>query len=278
MSDPYVGKLTYFRVYSGQLKSGDRVLNTTTGKTERISRILQMHANHREEREEIGAGEIAAGVGPEEHDDRRHALDGDGADRARVDDLPGPGDLGRRRAEDEGRPGQARPGPAAPRGGGPDVPRPHRRGDRPDADRRHGRAPPRDHRRPPEARVQRRRERRPAAGRVPRDGAQAGREDQREVRPPDRRPRAVRPRRDQPRARRAGLRLRVRRQDRRREDPEGVHRAGRPRHPGGDGVRASSAATPSSTSASSSSTARTTTSTRARSRSRSRARWPSRRR
>ena len=63
MSDPYVGKLTYFRVYSGKIKAGDRVLNTTTGKTERIGRILQMHANHREEREEIGAGEIAAGVG-----------------------------------------------------------------------------------------------------------------------------------------------------------------------------------------------------------------------
>jgi elongation factor G len=63
MSDPYVGKLTYFRVYSGQVKSGDRVLNTTTGRTERIGRILQMHANHREERAEIGAGEIAAGVG-----------------------------------------------------------------------------------------------------------------------------------------------------------------------------------------------------------------------
>jgi elongation factor G len=63
MSDPYVGKLTYFRVYSGQVKSGDRVLNTTTGKTERIGRILQMHANHREERTEIGAGEIAAAVG-----------------------------------------------------------------------------------------------------------------------------------------------------------------------------------------------------------------------
>jgi elongation factor G len=63
MSDPYVGKLTYFRVYSGTLKAGDRVLNTTTGKTERVSRILQMHANHREERESISAGEIAAGVG-----------------------------------------------------------------------------------------------------------------------------------------------------------------------------------------------------------------------
>src|SRR5712692_392472 len=63
MSDPYVGKLTYFRVYSGKIKAGDRVLNTTTGKTERISRILQMHANHREERQDIGAGEIAAAVG-----------------------------------------------------------------------------------------------------------------------------------------------------------------------------------------------------------------------
>ncbi len=63
MSDPYVGKLTYFRVYSGTVKAGDRILNTTNGKTERIGRILQMHANHREEREEIGAGDIAAGVG-----------------------------------------------------------------------------------------------------------------------------------------------------------------------------------------------------------------------
>ncbi len=63
MTDPYVGKLTYFRVYSGQVKAGDRVVNTTNGRTERIGRILQMHANHREERESIGAGEIAAAVG-----------------------------------------------------------------------------------------------------------------------------------------------------------------------------------------------------------------------
>ena len=63
MSDPYVGRLTYFRVYSGHVKAGNRVLNATNGKTERIGRILLMHANHREEREEIGAGEIAAAVG-----------------------------------------------------------------------------------------------------------------------------------------------------------------------------------------------------------------------
>jgi elongation factor G len=63
MTDPYVGKLTYFRVYSGRVKAGERVVNTTNGRTERIGRILQMHANHREERDEIGAGEIAAAVG-----------------------------------------------------------------------------------------------------------------------------------------------------------------------------------------------------------------------
>jgi elongation factor G len=63
MSDPFVGKLTYFRVYSGRLESGARMLNSTTGRTERVGRILMMHANHREEREEIYAGDIAAGVG-----------------------------------------------------------------------------------------------------------------------------------------------------------------------------------------------------------------------
>src|SRR6058998_2110476 len=63
MSDPYVGRLTYLRVYSGQVNAGDRVLNVATGKNERIGRILQMHANSREERESIGAGEIAAIVG-----------------------------------------------------------------------------------------------------------------------------------------------------------------------------------------------------------------------
>ncbi len=63
MSDPFVGKLTYFRVYSGTLEAGGRVLNASTGKTERIGRILMMHANHREEEELIYAGDIAAGVG-----------------------------------------------------------------------------------------------------------------------------------------------------------------------------------------------------------------------
>ncbi|MFN8130665.1 MAG: elongation factor G [Solirubrobacteraceae bacterium] len=63
MADPYVGKLTYFRVYSGKLEAGSRVLNVSTGRTERIGRILMMHANHREEVGEVRAGDIAAGVG-----------------------------------------------------------------------------------------------------------------------------------------------------------------------------------------------------------------------
>jgi elongation factor G len=63
MSDPYVGKLTYVRVYSGQIKAGERVVNTTNDRTERFGRILLMHANHREEADAIGAGDIAAIVG-----------------------------------------------------------------------------------------------------------------------------------------------------------------------------------------------------------------------
>jgi elongation factor G len=63
MADPYVGKLTYFRVYSGKLEAGSRILNVSTGRTERIGRILMMHANEREEVPEVFAGDIAAAVG-----------------------------------------------------------------------------------------------------------------------------------------------------------------------------------------------------------------------
>ena len=62
-ADPFVGKLTYFRVYSGRLEAGSRVLNVTTGRTERIGRILMMHANDREDVQEVYSGDIAAAVG-----------------------------------------------------------------------------------------------------------------------------------------------------------------------------------------------------------------------
>ena len=65
-TDPFVGNLTFFRVYSGVLKSGDSVFNPVKGKKERIGRLLQMHANHREEIKEVRAGDIAAAVGLKE--------------------------------------------------------------------------------------------------------------------------------------------------------------------------------------------------------------------
>ena len=63
MTDPYVGKLGFFRVYSGTLETGKTVLNSTKGQRERIGRILQMHANHREDIEQVYSGDIAAAVG-----------------------------------------------------------------------------------------------------------------------------------------------------------------------------------------------------------------------
>ena len=63
MTDPHVGKLTYFRVYSGTLDKGGQVLNTRTGNKERVGRLLRMHANHREDLDAVFAGDIVAGIG-----------------------------------------------------------------------------------------------------------------------------------------------------------------------------------------------------------------------
>lgn len=63
MTDPFVGKLTFFRVYSGSLKAGSYTYNSISGKKERVGRLLQMHANHREDLEEVFAGDIAAVIG-----------------------------------------------------------------------------------------------------------------------------------------------------------------------------------------------------------------------
>jgi elongation factor G len=66
VADPFVGKLAYFRVYSGKLEAGSYVLNTVKGSRERVGRLLQMHANHREDIKEVYAGDIAAMVGPKQ--------------------------------------------------------------------------------------------------------------------------------------------------------------------------------------------------------------------
>jgi len=76
-TDPYVGRLTYFRVYAGKAAAGSYIYNATSDKKERIGRILLMHANHREEIKEITAGEIAAGVGLESSTGDTLCLEGD---------------------------------------------------------------------------------------------------------------------------------------------------------------------------------------------------------
>ena len=95
-----------FRVYSGMLESGSYVLNSTKGERERIGRLLRMHANHREEIESVAAGDICAIIGLKSILHGRHALRSGAPDHPRIDHLPGAGDLGLGRAEDQGRPGQ----------------------------------------------------------------------------------------------------------------------------------------------------------------------------
>ena len=173
MTDPFVGKLTYFRVYSGTLNSGSYVLNSTKGHKERIGRLLQMHANHREDVDVVSAGDIVAAVG------LKNTTTGDTlcAEDAPVllESMVFPDPVIDIAIEPKTKAEQDKLGSGArqARRGGPDVPGPHRHGDRPDDHRRHGRAAPRGHRRPPAARVQGRGQRRQAAGRVPRDRRQA---------------------------------------------------------------------------------------------------------
>ena len=173
MSDPFVGKLTYFRVYSGKLEAGGRVLNAATGRTERVGRILMMHANDREEQEEVYAGDIAAGVGLKQTSTGNTLCAPDAPIVLETITFPEP--VVHVSIEPKTKVDQEKMArrPPAPRRGGPDLPGPHRRGDRPDDHLRHGRAPPRGHRRPHEARVQGRGGRRPPAGRLPRDRAPA---------------------------------------------------------------------------------------------------------
>ena len=114
MSDPFVGKLTYFRVYSGKLSAGGRVLNSITGRTERVGRILMMHANSREEQEEVYAGDIAAGVGLKQTSTGDTLSAPDAPVVLETMHVPRPGGAPLDRAEDQGRPGEAvrRPSPA----------------------------------------------------------------------------------------------------------------------------------------------------------------------
>ena len=237
MSDPYVGKLTYFRVYSGKLKAGDRVLNTSTGKTERIGRILQMHANSREEREEIGAGEIAAGVGLKE------TTTGDTlsaeATPIVLESMSFPEPVISVAVEPKSKADQDKLGNGLARLAEEDPTfRVH-------TDEETGQTLIAGmgelHL---EIIVDRLKREFNVDANVGRPQVayretigQPAREDSGTVRPPDRRLGPVRRRRDQPAPAGARRRLRVRRQDRRRQDPEGVHQAHRRGNQGGHGLR-----------------------------------------
>ena len=229
-ADPFVGKLAFFRVYSGTLKAGSYVYNPTKGKRERIGRILQMHANHREEIDEVYAGDIAAAVGLKDTFTGDTLTDPDHPiilesmtfpepvievkiepkTKADQDKLA----LALQRLSEEDPTFRVKTDPETVR----------------DPHRRDGRAAPRRPRRPDDPRVQGRRQHRQAAGLLSRDHPPR-RRGQRPLRPPDRRQGPVRPRGHQARAVREGRRLRVRRQDRRRHDPARIHQAGRPGHP-----------------------------------------------
>ena len=143
-TDPY-GNLTYFRVYSGTLEKGSYVYNARSGRKERIGRILRMHANHREDIDSIGAGDIAAAVGLSDTRTGDTLCDEKHADHARIDHVPRTGHLAGDRTEVEGRSRSARQGPHAPRARGSDVPHADRRRDAANDHRRHGRTASRDH-------------------------------------------------------------------------------------------------------------------------------------
>ena len=236
MSDPYVGKLTYFRVYCGTLKAGDRVLNTTTGKTERIGRILQMHANHREEREEIGAGEIAAGVG------LKATTTGDtlAVESAPIvlESMTFPEPVISVAVEPKSKADQDKLGSGLARLAEEDptfrVTTDEETGQTLIAGMGELHLEIIVDRLKREFNVDANVGRPQVAYRE--TISQAGREDPGQVRPPDGRLGPVRRRGHQPAPAGAGRGLRVRRQDRRRQDPEGVHQAGRRGHPGGDGL------------------------------------------
>ena len=176
MTDPYVGQLIFFRVYSGVVASGDTIYNPVKGRKERIGRLLQMHANTRDEIKEVRAGDIAAAVGLKEATtgdticDPRHVIV--------LEKMIFPEPVIHVAVEPKTKADQEKMGSRVepPGAGGSLVPRPHRRGVRPDHHLRHGRTASRDHRRPHEARVRGGGKRRRTAGGIPRSDQEAGRD------------------------------------------------------------------------------------------------------
>ena len=166
MTDPFVGQLTFIRVYSGVMTSGMAVYNATKQKTERIGRLLKMHANKREEIKEVYAGDIAAAVGLKSVSTGDTVCDEKTPVILEAMDFPEPVislAIEPKTKSDQEKLGM---GLAKLMAEDPTFRVKTDDGNRSGRHRRHGRAAPRDHRRPPEARVQRRGVGRRAAGRL----------------------------------------------------------------------------------------------------------------
>ena len=142
MSDPFVGSLTFVRIYSGVATSGSQVLNTVKNNRERIGRMLQMHANHREDIKEARAGDIVALAGLKNTTTGDTLSDPARTRRVGADGISRAGHRDRGRAENQGRPGKDGPGAGAAGDRGPVVPGHRRPRERPDGDQGHGRAAP----------------------------------------------------------------------------------------------------------------------------------------
>ena len=151
MDDPFVGTITFCRVYSGKVESGASLLNSTRDKKERVGRMLLMHANNREDIKEAYAGDIVALAGLKEVRTGDTLCDPNKAGHPREDGVSGPRHRDRGRAEVEGGPGEARRRAREARGRGPVLPRVDGPGVRPDHPQGHGRAPPRHQDRHPQA-------------------------------------------------------------------------------------------------------------------------------
>ncbi len=233
MSDPFVGKLTYLRVYSGTFEKGTTVMNSSRDRKERIGRILQMHANHREDREAVYTGDIVAVVG------LKSTTTGDTlcdvAHPIVLESLEFPEPVIHVAVEPKTKADQDKLSRALFALSEEDPTFRVRRTTRPARRSSPAWASCTSRCSSTGCCASSRSTPTSASPRLPTGRPSAKRpQDRGALRSPDRRPRPVRPRRDRPRADRARRGLRVRRQGDGRSDPEGVHPRRRRRHPGGD--------------------------------------------